>query len=154
MDNGPHAIDLVRHLFGEIDRITGEATESQAYGVEDTVTLMVRAAQGPVGTVDLSWTTTVPSRTYLEIYGEQGAVLADLHGISYRYGSWADWKRIPNRTGPQEAFSRQIGHFLDVIDGRRLPLVTPEDGLSVQRLIEAAYGGVRASHWGGEAVRA
>ncbi len=142
MDNGPHAIDLVRHLLGEIREFTAEATESQAYGVEDTGKLILRLEDGTLGTVDVSWAMAVPSRAYLEIFGEHGTLLADLEGVTYKYRTWKDWKRLPNRAGLEEAFARQIGHFLDVTRGQD-PVVTSEDGMKAQILINAACETIR-----------
>lgn len=153
MDNGPHAIDLIRHLLGEIGEITAEATDSQSYGVEDTGKLIIRLENGTVGTVDLSWAMAVPSRAYLEIFGEHGALLVDLEGVTYKYKTWKDWKRLPNRSGAEEAFARQIGHFLDAIGRQRNPVVTSEDGLKVQLLIDAAYETMRHRSRVAEAVR-
>jgi len=153
MDNGPHAIDLIRHLLGEIGEITAEATDSQSYGVEDTGKLIVRLENGTVGTVDLSWAMAVPSRAYLEIFGEHGALLADLEGVTYKYKAWKDWKRLSNRSGTEEAFARQIGHFLDAIGRQRNPVVTSEDGLKVQVLIDAVYETMRHRSRVAEAVR-
>ena len=143
MDNGPHALDLVRFLFGEISEITAEASESQSYGVEDTGTLAVRLESGGVGTIDLSWAMAVPSRTYLEIFGENGTILADVKGLTHRFKAWDDWKRIDNRTNPDQAFARQVAHFLGAIRRTGDLVVTPDDGLKTQLLIDAAYDSIR-----------
>jgi len=143
MDNGPHAVDLVRHLLGEIQEITAEATDSQSYGVEDTGKLIVRLDDGTIGTVDLSWAMAVPSRAYLEIFGEHGTVLADLEGVTYKFRTWPEWKRRANRTSLEDAFARQVGHFLNAIERPGGAVVTPEDGMRSQILIESAYEAIR-----------
>jgi len=143
MDNGSHSIDLIRHLLGEIGEVTAEATNSQSYGVEDTGKLIVRLEDGAVGTVDLSWAMAVPSRAYLEIFGEHGTILADVEGMSYKFGTWKDWKRLPNQTGWEETFVRQAGSFLGAIVRKHPPVVTSEDGLRTQILLEAAYESIR-----------
>jgi predicted dehydrogenase len=153
IDNGPHALDLIRHLMGEIAEISADATASQAYGVEDTSKLTVRLDDGTVGTVDLSWALAVPARAYLEIFGEQGTVLADLQGVTYRYKTWSEWKRLPNRTGFEDTFVRQAGHFLDAIRRKHAPVVTAEDGLKSQMLIEAVYESIRRRSMVAEPIR-
>jgi dTDP-4-amino-4,6-dideoxygalactose transaminase/predicted dehydrogenase len=153
IDNGPHALDLVRHLMGEIADISADATASQAYGVEDTSKLTVRLEDGTVGTIDLSWALAVPARAYLEIFGEQGTVLADLQGVTYRYKTWSDWKRLPNRTGFEDTFVQQAGHFLDAIRRKHPPVVTAEDALKPQILIEAVYESIRRRSRVAEPIR-
>jgi predicted dehydrogenase len=94
---------------------------------------------GSFGTVDLSWNMSVPSRTYLEIYGEDGTALLDAEGVTYKFKTWNEWKRIPNRTSIKEAFSRQTNHFVNSIASKKPMVLNAEDGLKSQRIIDAAY---------------
>lgn len=142
MDNGPHAVDLLRFLFGEIDSVSAEAGPGR--DVEETAQLQVGVRGGPMGVVDLSWQTGVPSPAYLEIYGEQGTLQLDLDGLSVRYREWTRWKRVANRVDVKEAFARQLVHFSDAILGRRPETVLSQDGLRAQAVIEAAYASLRA----------
>lgn len=139
MDNGPHAFDLIRHLFGEIEDVSAETRNPQALEVEDTAKLTVSLQSGAVGVVDLTWSVAVPPQAYLEIYGEDGAALLDLEGISYRFETWSEWKRVPNAVGLKEAFARQIDHFVEAIQGKRPLLLGNGEGLRSQTLIDAAY---------------
>jgi predicted dehydrogenase len=115
MDNGPHAVDLVRFLFGEIEAIDARISHRVNGEVEDTAKLTMELKTGAVGTCDLSWSFSAPSKTYLEIYGEEGTVLLDLEGMTYKFNTWNEWKRISNQTNGKEAFARQIDHFVGAI---------------------------------------
>ena len=143
MDNGPHAFDLIHYLFGEIENITAAARTSQPIEVEDTAKLFVSLTGGAVGAIDLSWSVAVPSRAYLEIYGADGTALLDPEGISYRLKSWNEWKRVSNRVGIQEAFARQINHFIDALRGRPPSIVRNGEGLASQAVITAAYESIK-----------
>jgi perosamine synthetase len=143
MDNGPHASDLIRYLLGEIRTVTAHASQIQDLDVEDTAQLMVQMESGTTGTIDLSWSSSVPAKTYLEIYGEDGAALLDHEGVTYRFKSWKDWKRTPNEASAPAAFARQIDHFLECISGKSVSRVSENDGLMSQVVIEAAYESVR-----------
>jgi len=143
MDNGPHAVDLIRHLFGEIESVSAEIINYQSIGVEDTARLNCTLVNGVSGTIDLSWSVAVPSRAYLEIYGERGAALLDSDGITYRLESWKDWKRIENRLGRTEAFGRQIDHFADAIRGKGPFILGNGEGVKSQVAVDAAYESVR-----------
>ena len=92
MDNGPHAFDLVRHLLGEIIEVKAQATYHQNLPVEDTAQISCRLEKGGAGPLMLSWTLPVPSKTYLEIYGEEGALVLDFDGLSYKFKTWDEWK--------------------------------------------------------------
>jgi perosamine synthetase len=139
MDNGPHAIDLVRFVFGDVRSITARLSRIQDLQVEDTAQLTMTTEGGAVGTVDLSWSSSVPARSYLEIYGEDGAVFLDGAGLTYKCKAWKDWKRVTNDVTGKAAFARQIDHFVAGIAGTPPTRVVNHDGLAAQMLIEAAY---------------
>ena len=139
MDNGPHAIDLVRYLLGEVKDVSAQLTNFQDLEVEDTAHLNLTLENGAVGTVDISWSTSIPAQNYMEIYGESGTVLLDLKGISYRYKTWDEFKRVPNQLDSKEAFALQFDHFVKAIAGKEPAVVRNEDGLKTQMIIEKAY---------------
>jgi predicted dehydrogenase len=139
MDNAAHAVDLVRYLFGDITSISAHARNYQDIAVEDIAKLTLFMDKGFFGTVDISWDISVPSNTYLEIYGEDGTALLDLNGITYKLKTWNEWKRIDNRANMKEAFSRQVEHFVTSIMSKKPTMLTNEDGLKSQVVIDAAY---------------
>lgn len=143
MDNGPHATDLIHNLFGNIKTIGTQTSSHQNLEVEDTAQLNVCLENGVIGTSDLSWSIRMPSKSYLEIYGDDGAALLDPEGISYRFKTWDDWKRIPNQVSIKEAFARQIDHFVGAIMGETHLTLGNGEGLKSQAAIEAAYESVR-----------
>ena len=143
MDNGPHAVDLVRFLLGEISSVNVDMTHF-TNGVEDNAKLTLGLGNGLAGTCDLSWSfSPPPSNAYLEIYGEDGTVLLDLEGMTYRYRTWTDWKRVPNQTRVRQAFARQMDHFIDSIEKGRPKRIENEDGIRSQIIIDAAYEAAR-----------
>lgn len=143
MDNGPHAVDLIHYLFGEIENLEGEMVQHQELEVEDTAKLTVRLRSGGVGTADLSWSVAVPAQTYLEIYGENGAVLLDTEGITYRFKTWDKWRRVSNKIDTKGAFARQVAHFVDAIKGRPHLMLNNGEGLKSQIVLDAAYESMR-----------
>jgi predicted dehydrogenase len=146
LDNGPHAFDLARALFGEIASVQATIARHQPIEVEDTAQIRCELAGGGELTMDLSWSLPVPARHYLEIYGSQGAALLDFEGVSYRLQTWQEWKRVTNTVSVRDAFARQIDHFVNAIAGHAPQTTLPIDGLHAQRLIAAAY---RSAETGG-----
>jgi dTDP-4-amino-4,6-dideoxygalactose transaminase/predicted dehydrogenase len=139
MDNGPHAADLMRYLFGDIKSITAQVARVQNLEVEDTAKLDVCMASEAVGTGDLSWSVRIPPRSYLEIYGEDGAAALDYQGISYRFKTWDEWKRDTNELDVKGAFARQIHYFVDAVLGQNPLALGNGEGVASQRVIDAAY---------------
>ncbi len=142
MDNGPHAADLIQYLFGKIRNISGQVWDIQSVGVEDMAKLELTLESGVAGTLDLSWPAWVTPNAYLEVYGDEGALFIDTAGISYKFKTWSEWKRIPNREGIEAGFARQIDHFVDSIGSSRSTVTDAKDGLEVQKILEAAYRAV------------
>lgn len=145
MDNGPHAFDLVRHLLGEIEQVEAKVIQGQAIPVEDTAQVHCQLKDGAWGIIDLSWTLPVPSKTYFEIYGEEGSMALDFDGLSYKYKSWNEWKRLPNDVPIKDAFARQMEHFVSTIQGNSPNVTNMNDGLRSQEVIAEAYRSINKS---------
>ena len=143
MDNGPHAFDLVRYLFGDVTSVTAQTSSVQHLDVEDTAKLDLIAGPGTAGTSDLSWSLRIPARSYLEIYGADGTASLDGEGISYRFKTWSEWKRDVNQRDVKGAFARQIDYFVGAIRGENPLALGNDEGVASQRVIEAAYESVR-----------
>jgi perosamine synthetase len=139
MDNGPHAFDLLRHLLGPIEQLSVQSRTIQKIGVEDTVQILCTLKNGASGSIDLSWNTPIPSKTYLEIYTQEGCLLLDFEGLSYKFKTWDAFKHIPNQGDPKMAFNRQIDHFVDAISGKQASVTDAKDGLEAQILIGKSY---------------
>lgn len=139
IDNGPHAFDLVRHLLGEIDSVEAQVMQGQDIPVEDTAQIYCHLKNGGRGVIDVSWTLPVPSKTYMEIYGEEGAVLLDFDGLSYKFKTWDEWRRMSNNASIKEVFGRQMVHFVEAIQGKKPSVTDVNDGILSQELIEQAY---------------
>jgi dTDP-4-amino-4,6-dideoxygalactose transaminase/predicted dehydrogenase len=139
MDNGPHAVDLIHYLFGDIEGLSVDAGSGRGAEVEDSARLNVRTKDGNLGVVDLGWSIAVPSPRYLEIYGSEGTAFLDADGLSYRLKTWNQWKRVPNQLDARGSFARQITHFVDAISRTVPESGGDREGLKSQIIIEAAY---------------
>jgi predicted dehydrogenase len=142
MDNGPHAADLIHFLFGNVQSVTAQVSSLQHLEVEDTAKLDVCMANETVGTGDLSWSVRIPPRSYLEIYGADGAATLDPEGISYRFKTWSEWKRVANSVDAKGAFARQVDYFVNAVLGQNPLSLGNGEGVASQRVIEAAYQSV------------
>ena len=131
MDNGPHAADLMRYLFGcEIKSVSAQVARIQNLEVEDTAKLDVCMANDTSGTGDLSWSVRIPARSYLEIYGEDGAAswIRTVSRTASRPGASGSGK--PNTVDSKGAFARQIQYFVDATLGQNPLALGNGEGLS------------------------
>jgi len=86
------------------------------------------------------------AQNYMEIYGENGTVLLDLRGISDRFKTWNEFRRVPNQLDSKEAFALQFDHFVSAITGKKPTVVCNEDGLETQKIIERTYGSLESDN--------
>jgi predicted dehydrogenase len=131
-----HAIDLVDYIIGKPDKITGTSM-NQIYSkhVEDIVSSTFLYNNGTTGTLYVSWCDTSYRKpaNKLELFGVQGKILADQHGLKiflnaddsttgYRKG-WntvyiTDLFTTVNFYVRGNEFTRQLYYFADSIAGK------------------------------------
>lgn len=128
-----HAIDLVNFLIGKPDRVTGSSlTSIFSKNVEDAVNATFLYKNGISGTLNVNWSDESYRKptNKIEIFGSQGKILADQHGIkvylkknmsknNLREG-WNTiyitdvFKPVPFYVRGNE-FTAQLYHFIDCI---------------------------------------
>jgi len=137
MDNGPHAVDLARFLFGDLELAHAHFGLSRGrYPVEDGASLLLRAANGATIDVMLSWSLTLPDTPWLLARGTHGAV-------EYGWEGGRMWsRRREEQLAPYSkpvCFRAQLTHFRALTTGAPHGWVQPEDGAHTVRLLRCAY---------------
>jgi predicted dehydrogenase len=148
IDNGSHAVDITRFLFGPISGICAEeARRIQSELVEDTVCLGLRTVSGIKGTAQLSWTIKNASDDYIRVYGTQGTLCIGWKKSQYRPNGARDWISFGEGYSKLKALTRQMVNFVEVITENEIPEVTATDSLESVRVIEAAYKSLPNGQW-------
>lgn len=152
-----HDIDLMRYLCGEVVAVQAqESKDVRGYPVEDTAAVVLRFANGALGTMSVSdavvapWSwelTAAENPTYPQtgescyrIAGTKGAIsIPDLRMWSYDGApSWTE--RLVRHDIPYETedpLTLQVRHFSEVALGIAEPLVSARDGLAALRMVAA-----------------
>ncbi|EJL83687.1 putative dehydrogenase [Polaromonas sp. CF318] len=164
-----HDIDLMRHLYGEIDSVQALASSAvRSFGVEDTAVVALRFRNGALGTVTVSDTAAAPWNWDLaageaerfprqdinaHFYsGTEGSLtLPRLEVWRYRQDQgdaqgWHDpltMERTALHTGCP--YTEQIRHFAALIEGREAPVCSAQDGF---RTLEATLAVTQAATTG------
>jgi predicted dehydrogenase len=148
IDNGTHAVDLVRYFLGPVaDVQVVEGKRSQGLAVEDTVRIFVRSTAGVLGSIDLSWSINKEQESYINIYGSQGTLWIGWKESKYRQSGARDWVVFGNGYNKVQAFRSNINNFARAIRGEEALLISAEEALASVDVIEAAYADLRRSHW-------
>ncbi len=154
MQLGIHGIDLLRHLFGDIVRVSASTALLRAErrladasvvraDNEDHALAMYQLASGACATHEMSMSEVHGcDRFRLEIYGEEGTIWlrsgrGPLAIHAPRLFGAGDW-HIPSLP-VQAPGQRQHAGFLDLVRGRVAPEPTAQDGLASVLVAQAIY---------------
>lgn len=164
-----HEIDSMRALCGEIAAVQAISSSAiRRFPVEDTATILLRFANGALGTFVISDTaasnrswehTSSEDARYAKAHSDEDCYLVagtmgslaipTMRIVGYGDVAGRSWREpfeksviALSRSDPLE---RQIAHFRDVIRGTAKPLVSARDGLQNLRIAEAI---VRAARTG------
>ncbi|GAH51252.1 unnamed protein product, partial [marine sediment metagenome] len=148
LDNGVHALDLFRFLFGEVKNVSARvATFTQDIAVEDTARILLEMESGSFGTIDLSWSIPYPQSFYLEVYGSEGSIMVGWDILRYQTNKTKKWTEVKGGLKEEDAFIKEINHFVNCIKGREAPIVSGVDGLRALEIVEAAYRSNEEKVW-------
>ncbi len=99
--------------------------------------MLLQTATGTIGVIEASWRTVIPEWR-VTVHDTAGALEIDYVTMCLRHcpagGEWA-----PVEVEDASRFEREIAHFLEVWRGKAKPLVTAEDGIASNRILDAAY---------------
>jgi predicted dehydrogenase len=158
-----HDIDNLRFICGEIVAVQALTSNGvRGFVVEDTAALLLRFANGALGTVTVSDATPAPWNWELTS-GENAAyprqdqpcyLFAGTKGSlsvptmqSWSYPGESGWYALMARTDVAAAaldpLAEQLKHFLAVIAGRETPLISVEDAMGTLAVVEAVREAAR-----------
>lgn len=138
-----HPIDYFRWMFGEIKAVSG------AYNTIDSLQIETEAIadislmfDDLLGHVHLNYIQR-PGRHAIEIIGDEGTITWDnKDGVAECYSAKNEqWEKFT----PASDFERntlfidELSNFVDTIEGKADPVCTLEDGIRIQKIVDAIY---------------
>jgi predicted dehydrogenase len=148
IDNGSHAVDIIRYLLGPISRVQAQHGRNiQELPVEDTSMVFVETTDGVWGRIDLSWCIEKNHDAYILMHGDQGMLVVGWKTSRYRRYDSQEWVTFGNGYNKLNAFTRQHKNFIDSIHGIANPVINASDSFESVHVIEAAYRSSALSKW-------
>lgn len=148
MDNGPHAADIIRFLFGPITQVQARhGRQIQNIAVEDSTQICFETAGGVLGSIDLSWSVASPTDFYLQISGTNGVIAVGWQHSQWRGNGAREWQPLGNGYSKQQAFAAQLNHFSACVRGESTPQVAPEATLACVEAVCLAYQAAAQRKW-------
>lgn len=140
LDLGVHAADLLRYILNdEATEVEGVAINfTRSYEVDDFGVGIVLFSRGTVSVLESGWIQVAenPSLSPLEVYGSRGTILRTPVGVVYYSRNRKSWIK-PNPT--QIAVRNALEDMIDSVKTGRKPMVTVDDAVKAQEIIEAIY---------------
>ena len=166
LDMGCHTVESARHFFGKDNKVV----EVLAWGAtmahkdkttgEDSAVALLKFAGGQLATIESSWIERGGMQLRHEFVGSAGRLVTDS-------SVGPVWGFIENPVGytvekadqdtgwvypvPEETraygYSQQMRHFVDHFVAGTTPSETFEDGVVVNRIIDACYRSMQTRQW-------
>ena len=142
MDLGPHSVDLLRYLIGEVTEVTAFCgSPIYNYQVEETGGILMRFQNGAQGFTDLSFS-VAQCDIVLELYGTEGAVSV-LNDDGWKIHTCFDGEKQVIPSQYEDLYQHQFEHFAECVATGIAPLASGNDGLKANTILSAAYQSAR-----------
>ena len=146
-DNGPHAVDLLRFLFGPVAFVQAvEGPREQGLAVEESVELQARAGDGVLARVHLSWNAP-GGETYLAVHGSDGTLEIGWKGCRCRTPGAVEWTPLAPGYDRAQAFRAMHQSFVRAVQGTAEPEGSLEDAFASAAVVAAAYASLAGGGW-------
>lgn len=163
IDIGVHMLDLVLYTMGNpqpvsvvgstytkfgnsgqaSSRVWGIANPQGIFDVEDLATAFIRLGNGATLTLDVSWAANIEKeKVFLNLIGTKGgASLENEKGVSIYTEKFAILEDMhPQvRFDDEEARIEMWRHFLHCVRTGEQPITTPEQGMMINKILDAIY---------------
>ncbi|MCC6124634.1 MAG: Gfo/Idh/MocA family oxidoreductase [Pirellulales bacterium] len=145
-----HVLNAAEWLAGPIDRLAADAAHQVLEGVavEDTVHVLARHGR-VLGSYSLNQH-QAPNEITMTVVCDRGTARFEHHRHRWRWMIRPEepWRDEPQEPLPRDAlFLNQAHAFLDVLEGRAVPLCSLEDGIQTLRVNLAALAAVEQGNW-------
>jgi predicted dehydrogenase len=153
IDLGVHFIDLAIWLMGDPKPVSvvgatynkfanKDEKNTGTFDVEDLATGFIRFENGATLMIEFSWASNIEEEmNYYELRGAKSGVSfknGDLKIFSEIEGTLADIvPRLLDQSTPNH--TRNIHHFIDVLQHRSKPIISPDQGVDMIKILSAVY---------------
>lgn len=148
MDNGPHAVDIVRYLTGPIVSVSATRFPSlEDVKVEETVQLLMRAASGSMARAHLSWRIHEPTDYYARVFGSAGIFELGWRRSTFQASTQSAAVHVGQGYNKASAFNRQFHEFCGAVRGTESICNNTREAIASVRVLEAAYRSMAKRRW-------
>jgi len=147
IDNGTHAVDVVRYLVGPIKRVS--AMRGRTFGiddVEDTAMILAETGCQTIANIQVSWAVAAHNESYVVVRGKGGTIRIGWAESKYRQGD-GGWKSFGTGYSKMEALRANAEDFARCVQQREPMRISTDDVLASVSVIEGAYRAISTGQW-------
>lgn len=148
-----HDFDWLRWTFGEVERVYAKGTSTSTLPGYDYALVTLRFQSGAIAHVEGTWNDPAGFKVAVEIAGDAGLAEYNFNqptGIPFKTalhpkageageaGSSKPGVAVPESPTSVNPYQAELQHFLDCVELRITPSITPRDGQEAVRIALAA----------------
>jgi predicted dehydrogenase len=148
IDNGTHAVDIVRYLVGPINRVS--AMRGRVVGddeVEDTAIILAETERQAVINIQVSWSMAAHNESYVVVRGTGGTLKVGWSESMLRRSDGSDWTRYGSGYSKMEALRANVEDFAACTLGYDPMRISTRDIMASILVIDGAYRAIRSRQW-------
>ena len=145
MLQGIHTIARIRHIFGEIASVYVHEHRTPTFlrsDLEATMSALLVLESGPSVWLVQTPEVELPTRTIIQLYGDEGIVVADSTGYEVRAGRRSPPERKDFPGDPLSSYALELQAFAHEVSGHG---VAPTSGRSERRSLAVAEAGLSSA---------
>lgn len=147
IDNGTHAVDIVRFLLGPVESVLATtSTVTPGMQVEDTALALLRTRDGHLGTVSVAWSIDRMADRYIGVFGTEGTLEVGWKQSRLRVGNGPE-TRIGTGYEKIAALAANLTNSARAALGVEELVVTPMDAIASVAAVEAGYQSAISGAW-------
>jgi len=147
IDNGTHAVDIVRYLVGPIRRVSAmQGVSGAPLRVEDTGVILAETKDHAIATITVSWSVAPHNPSYVTVQGTHGTIDVGWAGSRYRRNG-DDWVAFGDGYDKLDALRANLENVAAARVGAEPMRISTGDALASVAVIHAAYDAISSRAW-------
>jgi predicted dehydrogenase len=148
IDNGTHAVDIVRYLVGPISRVSAMSGRSVGDdSVEDTAIILAETERQAIVNIQVSWSMAAHNESYVVVRGTGGTLKIGWAESMLRRSNGGDWSTFGSGYSKMEALRTNVEDFAACALGYAPMRITTSDVMASVRVVDGAYRAIRSRQW-------
>jgi predicted dehydrogenase len=148
IDNGTHAVDIVRYLVGPISRVS--AMRGRLVGedeVEDTAIILAETERQAIINIQVSWSMAAHNESYVVVRGTGGTLRIGWAESMLRRSDGSDWTTFGSGYSKMEALRSNVEDFAACTLGYDPMRISTSDIMASILVVDGAYRAIRSRQW-------